>query len=73
MEASIFKIALFIHVMAGVISLSSGLVAMSYGKKGGKVHKIAGKLFYWAMTVIFLTTVLFLLFIQPKLDFIFFL
>ncbi len=45
MEASIFKIALFIHVLAGVISLSSGLIAMSYGKKGGKVHNIAGIIF----------------------------
>ncbi len=73
MEASIFKIALFIHVLAGVISLSSGLVAMSYGKKGGKVHNIAGNLFYWAMAVIFLTTILFFILYPGKIRFHFFL
>ena len=73
MEASIFKIALFIHVLAGVISLSSGLVAMSYGKKGGKVHNIAGIIFYWAMTVIFLTTILFFIIYPANIRFHFFL
>jgi uncharacterized membrane protein len=43
-----------IHITAGGLTLLSGLVAMS-AKKGQSVHRLSGKLFFWAMTV---TTVL---------------
>ncbi len=46
MIKTIFQSALFLHVLAGILALASGLVAMSYGKKGGKVHNLSGQIFY---------------------------
>lgn len=73
MTKTIFQSAIFLHVIAGVVSLASGLVAMSYGKKGGKVHNISGQIFYWAMFIIFITTVLFFVIYPDKLKYQFFL
>lgn len=73
MVKTIFQSALFLHVIAGIISLASGLVAMSYGKKGGKVHNIAGIIFYWAMFFIFITTILFFVLYPEQLKYQFFL
>lgn len=43
-----------IHILAGSLTLLSGLIAM-ISKKGQSVHRLAGKLFFWSMTV---TTIL---------------
>ncbi|MEM1407079.1 MAG: hypothetical protein AAGG59_09915 [Bacteroidota bacterium] len=53
MEA-ITKTLLIIHVAAGTISLLVAPIAMIV-KKGGRSHAIWGLIFFWAMTVIFVT------------------
>lgn len=73
MLETIFKIALFIHVIAGASALLSGLVAMSIGKKGGKVHNLSGIIYYWSMATIFITSVLFFLIKPSVLKYQFFL
>ncbi len=73
MTKTIFQSALFLHVIAGVLALTSGLVAMSYGKKGGKVHNFSGQVFYLAMVFIFITTILFFVLYPEKLKYQFFL
>ncbi|HLO45247.1 MAG TPA: hypothetical protein VK175_13010 [Leadbetterella sp.] len=70
---TIFKSGLLLHVIAGVFALTSGLAAMTIGKKGGKVHNLAGQIFYWSMLVIFVTTVLFFVIFPEKLKYQFFL
>ncbi len=44
------KLLLFLHVMAGFTSLTIGLVPF-LTKKGGKVHRMSGKIFYNAMLI----------------------
>jgi hypothetical protein len=73
MIKTIFQSAIFLHVLAGILALASGLVAMAYGKKGGKVHNASGLIFYWAMFFIFITTVLFFVLYPEKLRYQFFL
>lgn len=73
MTKTIFQSALFLHVIAGILALASGLVAMSYGKKGGKVHNFSGQIFYWAMFFIFITTILFFVLYPEQLKYQFFL
>ena len=41
----------YIHVPIGGLSLLSGGVAM-FVKKGGKIHKISGRIFYYAMLIV---------------------
>jgi uncharacterized membrane protein len=38
-----------IHIVAGSLSLISGVVAMT-SKKGKPIHRLAGKVFFWSMT-----------------------
>ncbi|MFT6879158.1 MAG: hypothetical protein ACI8UX_000579 [Psychromonas sp.] len=59
MRETIFSTALFIHVLAGIASISAGLIAMVVRKKGGKIHNQAGTVFYWSMFFIFITSILF--------------
>lgn len=73
MIKTIFQSALFLHVLAGILSLASGLVAMAYGKKGGKVHNFSGQIFYWAMFFVFITTILFFVLYPEQLKYQFFL
>ncbi len=44
----IYKIALYTHIVAGSLALISGTLAMTT-KKGHKLHKLSGKVFYWSM------------------------
>lgn len=46
---------LFIHVLAGFITLASGFASM-LTHKGGKAHRRWGKVFFWAMFTIFITS-----------------
>ncbi len=73
MKETIFNTALFLHVIAGVASLSSGLIAMMVRKKGGKIHNTAGVIFYWSMFFIFITSILFVVFYPTVLRYQFFL
>lgn len=73
MKQLIFEYSLKIHVLAGILALLSGLIAMSYGKKGGKVHKITGILFYWSMLIIFISSIEFIVMFPQNIKYHFFL
>ena len=73
MENLPYKSGIVLHVIAGFIALVAGLVAMSYGKKGGKIHNLSGIIFYWSMVVIFLTTLSFFFLFPNNLKYQFFL
>lgn len=47
------------HVALGIICLISGIIPM-VSKKGGKLHRQVGKLFFWSMFGIFITALLLL-------------
>ncbi|MEQ8927345.1 MAG: hypothetical protein RLO81_16110 [Fulvivirga sp.] len=44
------------HVLAGIISLITGILAMST-QKGGKPHRKAGKIYFFAMTYVFFSAI----------------
>lgn len=50
------KLIAISHVMAGVISLVTGPMAMTT-QKGGKLHRQSGKVYFYAMTYVFITAV----------------
>lgn len=50
------KISLVIHVAAGIVSLLSGLAAIIFRNKV-KIHKKFGIVYFYAMTVVFITAV----------------
>lgn len=52
------------HVVAGVTTLISGLMAAFLGKKGGKLHRQVGKVFYWSMFWIFISALLIISFVR---------
>lgn len=72
MEKLVFNFFLVIHVICGFLSLSSGLVAM-IAEKGKKVHNISGRIFYWAMMGVFITTIIFFAIYPAQLKYQFFL
>ncbi len=43
---------LVLHIAGGTFALISGLVAM-LTLKGSKIHRLAGKIYFWAMTAVF--------------------
>ncbi|TAE76328.1 MAG: hypothetical protein EAZ85_00200 [Bacteroidetes bacterium] len=51
---TILEFLKFIHIFAGSLTLLSGFIAIT-SKKGRTIHRLSGKVFFWAMT---LTTVL---------------
>lgn len=68
---SIFvKIMLFIHIAAGFLALLVGVVPM-VTKKGNRLHKVTGLIFYWCMAIICLTAV-YLVFFKPSTLFLLF-
>jgi uncharacterized membrane protein len=52
----IFLVILIIHIAAGTTALISGLLAIIFRNKV-KVHKPIGRVYFWAMTVIFISAV----------------
>lgn len=50
-----YKVILIIHVLLGATALTTGLIPM-FTEKGGNTHRFWGKVFFWAMTVVFVTT-----------------
>lgn len=52
------------HVVAGVTTLISGLLAAFFGKKGGKLHRQVGLVFYWSMFWIFISALLIISFVR---------
>ena len=53
---SVVKILLIIHIAAGTISLISGLLAIILRNKT-KLHRPVGRVYFWAMTVVFFTAI----------------
>lgn len=52
-----YKIILIIHVAFGFSALATGIVPM-VAKKGSKVHKFWGNVYYWSMFGVFITTLM---------------
>jgi uncharacterized membrane protein len=53
----ILSLMLVLHIAGGTIALISGLVAM-LTLKGSKVHRLAGKIYFWGMTAVFVGAVI---------------
>jgi uncharacterized membrane protein len=53
---TLFKIFLFAHIASGGMALITGLISMT-AVKGGRTHRLAGKIFFWAMAGVFITSV----------------
>lgn len=53
---SVIRIFLFIHVLAGSIALLSGLSAILL-RNNVKRHRPFGKIYFWCMTVVFVTAI----------------
>ena len=51
----IFKIMLALHIFAGTAGLLAGSFAMIL-PRSGKKHKAAGNIFFWAMTLVFVSS-----------------
>ena len=47
---------LIIHILAGTLALMAAVSAV-VASKGKKVHIIAGRIYFWGMTIIFLTAI----------------
>jgi len=47
-------IMLVLHIISGTVALLTGLLSM-LNRKGGKGHSITGRIFFWAMTGVFVT------------------
>lgn len=52
------------HVIAGITSLLSGIIAGFFGRKGGKLHRQVGKVFFWCMFWVFISAMLIISFVQ---------
>jgi uncharacterized membrane protein len=51
------SLLLIIHIAGGTIALISGLFAM-LTVKGSKNHRLAGKIYFWGMTAVFIGAVI---------------
>lgn len=58
------KVLLISHATAGGLTLLSGLLASFVGKKGGKLHRFVGNVFFWSMSWIFVSTLLIVAFVR---------
>jgi len=56
MEKTI-QYTLYLHILVGGLSLLSGAVAI-FSKKGDLFHKNSGKLYFWAMTLVFISGII---------------
>ena len=56
MGEKIISAFLIIHIIGGATSLLSGLVAM-FTQKGGRSHRLAGKIYFGGMTAVFIGAV----------------
>jgi uncharacterized membrane protein len=52
---TLFKIFLFAHIASGGTALLTGLISMT-SAKGGRTHRLAGKIFFWGMAGVFATS-----------------
>jgi uncharacterized membrane protein len=56
MMETAFKIIRIIHILAGATALVTGLIAM-LTLKGAKAHRFNGKLYFWSMAFIFVSSI----------------
>ena len=66
----IYKIILIVHIMCGFTALVVGLIPM-LSKKGNTLHINTGKIYFWAMFGVFLTSSTMFLFKPQQLLFLF--
>lgn len=66
----LLKLMLIVHITAGFLALLVGVVPM-VSKKGGRLHKLTGLVFYWCMAAVCLTAV-YLVFFKPSTLFLLF-
>ncbi|MBL0328133.1 MAG: DUF2306 domain-containing protein [Bacteroidetes bacterium] len=52
----LYQIIKIIHILAGATALITGLIAM-LTRKGGKAHRLNGKLYFWSMAIIFVSSI----------------
>jgi len=52
-----FRIMLWLHIAGGTSALINGLGAM-FTTKGGKIHRIFGKIYFWSMTAVFVSALI---------------
>lgn len=48
---------LYLHIIVGSIALLTGAVAI-FSKKGMQLHRASGKVYFWAMTLVFITGIM---------------
>jgi len=48
---------LYVHILVGSIALLTGAVAI-FSKKGMHLHRTSGKLYFWAMTLVFVSGII---------------
>lgn len=58
------RILIVSHVVAGFVSLVTGILASFIGRKGGKLHRRVGKIFFWSMFWIFISALLIISFVR---------
>lgn len=58
------KLLIGSHVIAGILSLLMGLASAFIGKKGGKLHRQLGKVFFWCMFWVFVSAMLIISFVR---------
>ncbi len=56
MNCSLFTSILIVHIASGTVGLVTGLIGM-ISPKDKKIHRVAGKIFFWAMALIFVSSV----------------
>lgn len=52
------KIFVFLHILAGIVTLVAGPVAIFYNFKNAKNHRLAGKVFFYAMLFVCFSAVI---------------
>lgn len=63
----LLSLILVLHIAGGTIALISGLISM-LSAKGGHLHKLAGKIYFWGMTAVFMGALI--IATSRKLDFL---
>lgn len=53
---TLFNIFLLAHIASGGAALLTGLISMT-SVKGGRTHRLVGKIFFWAMAGVFISSV----------------
>lgn len=55
-DNKIFLTIVTVHILLGIVCVVSGLLAM-LSKKGGRIHIVSGRTYYWGLMLIFVTVV----------------